>query len=164
VILIFFCFSTHGHVSAVQALTDNVNRTAAEVRTAVTKGGGKLADSGSVLFNFTHSGVVLIDAPEQSEDDVLEAALEAGASDIQPATDDDGKFEGFKVLTSLESFAEVRDSLAEQGLKLSMEGSGLSYIPLASVEVNDDDYAANEALFERLMEVNDVDNVYASFL
>ena len=132
------------------------------MRTAVTKSGGKMADSGSVLFNFTRTGQVMVD-PSEDEDAALEAALEAGANDMQPALDDDEVLEGYKVLTGLESFAEVADSLRAQGLKVNAESSGLVYVPLASVEVGDEDFAANEAMFERLLAVDDVDAVYSNF-
>lgn len=121
-----------------------------------------MADVGSVLFNFTRTGLVMVD-PSEDEDATLEAALDAGASDMQPANDDEGVLEGYKVLTSLETFASVSNSLSEQGLKLNMEASGLVYAPLAEVEVGDDDFAANEALLERLLDVDDVDAVYRNY-
>ena len=121
-----------------------------------------MADSGSVLFNFARTGLVWVD-PSVDEDATLEAALDAGASDMQPSTDDEGTLEGYKVLTSLETFASVSHSLAEQGLKLNMEASGLVYVPLAENEVSDEDFAANEALFERILDVDDVDSVYKNY-
>ena len=121
-----------------------------------------MADSGSVLFNFARTGLVWVD-PSEDEDATLEAALDAGASDMQPSTDDEGTLEGYKVLTSLETFASVSHSLAEQGLKLNMEASGLVYVPLAENEVSDEDFAANEALFERILDVDDVDSVYKNY-
>ena len=147
----------------IEALTDNVNRTASEVRSAVTKAGGKMADVGSVLFNFSRTGLVMVD-PAEDEDATLEAALDAGASDMQPATDDDGHLEGYKVLTSLESYGAVSHSLSDQGLKLNLEESGLVYVPLAEIEVEgDEEFAANESMLERLLAVDDVDAVYTNF-
>ncbi len=101
--------------------------------------------------------------PEADEDAALEAALDAGASDMVPAKDDDGVLEGYKVLTSLEDFAAVSTNLAEQKLKLNMEASGLVYMPLADVQVSDDDFALNEGMLERLLAVDDVDAVYTNF-
>jgi transcriptional/translational regulatory protein YebC/TACO1 len=72
----------------IEALTDNVNRTAGDVKSAITKAGGKAADSGSVMFNFMRQGQIIVDKTD--EDAVFEAAMEAGAEDIQPVTDDDG--------------------------------------------------------------------------
>lgn len=147
----------------IEALTDNVNRTAAEVRNAVAKSGGKMADVGSVMFNFNRQGVIMVDRTE-NEDAVFEAAMDAGASDFQPVNDSEsGGLEGFKVLTSLDSITAVTESLSAQGLKLNMESSGILYVPLASVELNDEDYASNEAMLERLLALDDVDAVYANF-
>jgi len=160
--LVYEAYGPGGTGFIIEALTDNVNRTASDVRTAVTKTGGKMADVGSVLFNFSRTGLVMVNASED-EDMALEAALEAGATDMQPVKDEDDVLEGYKVLTTLESFADVSESLSNQGLKLNMEASGLVYAPLASIEVNDDDYAANEAMLERLLSVDDVDAVYTNF-
>ena len=159
--MVYEAYGPGGTGFIIEALTDNVNRTASEVRTAVTKGGGKMADVGSVLFNFTRTGLVMVD-PSHDEDAALEAALEAGASDMVPATDD-GVLEGYKVLTSLESFSAVSHSLVDQGLTLNMESSGLVYVPLAEIEVSEDDFTGNETLMERLLAVDDVDAVYSNF-
>lgn len=144
----------------IECLTDNVNRSASEVRAAITKSGGKVADPGSVLFNFQRQGLVMVSAAED-EDKVFEAAMEAGASDIQSTKDEEGRLEGYKVLMSLEEFGTVSSSLQEQGLAISMESSGLVYIPLVEAEVDDDaTFEANENMLERLLAVDDVDAVY----
>jgi transcriptional/translational regulatory protein YebC/TACO1 len=94
----------------------------------------------------------------------FEAAMDAGASDMVPATDDDGNVTGYKVITALEEFAAVSNALAAQGLQLQFEQSGLVYQPLAEVEVDDDTvYDANEAMLERLLAVDDIDAVYSNF-
>lgn len=159
--MVYEAYGPGGTGFIIEALTDNVNRTASEVRAAVTKGGGKMADVGSVLFNFSRTGLIMVD-PNENEDSAFEAALDAGATDMQPSNDDDGALEGYKVLTSVESYASVLNSLTPN-VKISMEASGLVYIPLASVEVNDDDYGLNEGMFERLLAVDDVDAVYTNF-
>ncbi|GAB4818860.1 hypothetical protein N2152v2_005906 [Parachlorella kessleri] len=146
----------------IECLTDNVNRSASEVRTAIIKSGGKVADPGSVLFNFQRQGLVMVDAKED-EDKVFEAAMEAGASDVQPSKDDDGKLEGYKVLMSVEEFGTVNSGLQEQGVAINLEGSGLVYMPLMLQEVDDDaHFEANEAMLERLLAVDDVDAVYTN--
>ncbi|KAL4433067.1 hypothetical protein ABPG77_006494 [Micractinium sp. CCAP 211/92] len=145
----------------IECLTDNVNRSASDVKAAITKGGGKVADPGSVLFNFQRQGLVMIDASE-GEDQAFEAAMEAGAADVQPALDDDDKVVGYKVLTAVEDFGAVSSSLAEQGIKTVPEASGLVYVPLVQQEVNDDQFEGNEALLERLLAVDDVDAVYTT--
>lgn len=159
---VYEAYGVGGTGFIIEALTDNVNRAAAEVRSAVTKGGGKMADSGSVLFNFQRTGMVMVDA-SQSEDAAFEAAMDSGASDFEVARDDDGNLTGYKVLTSVEDYAAVATSLAEQGLHLNMEASGLIYVPLARAELDDAAYDANEAMMERLLAVDDVDAVFTNF-
>lgn len=158
------CYGPGGTGFIIEALTDNVNRTAAEVRSAVTKGGGKLADVGSVMFNFNRVGVVVIEAGAEDEEKVFEIALDGGATDVQPVTDDEGDVSAIKVTTDLESFANVSNILREQGFSVDMGASGLSYIPLAEVEVSDEDLSGNEILMEKLLDVDDVDNVYSNFV
>lgn len=163
--MVYEAYGPGGTGFIIEALTDNVNRTAAEVRTAVTKSGGKMADSGSVLFNFSRSGVVMVSA-EEDEDATFEAALEAGASDVQPVYNEEEDIsEGYKVLTSLEDYAAVHSTLVDAGLAVNAEMSGLVYIPLVSKsdELSDDDAALNDAMFDKLMEVDDVDAVYHNF-
>ncbi|PSC70937.1 putative transcriptional regulatory protein [Micractinium conductrix] len=145
----------------IECLTDNVNRSASDVKAAITKGGGKVADPGSVLFNFQRQGLVMVDVSE-GEDAVFEAAMEAGAADFQPATDDDGTVTGFKVLTAVEDYGSVSSALAAAGLKIAPESSGLVYTPLVQQEVDDDAFEGNEALLERLLAVDDVDAVYTT--
>ena len=160
--MVYEAYGPGGSGFIIEALTDNVNRTAAEVRTAVTKNGGKMADSGSVLFNFSRTGLVMVNEAED-EDQTFEAAIEAGASDVEPAVDDEGTCEGYKVLTELESFGEVYQTLVSSGLKINAEDSGLVYLPLAKVELSDEDYAANENMYEKILEVDDVDAVHSNF-
>jgi len=95
----------------VDCLSDNRNRTVAEVRHAFTKAGGNLGQSGSVAYMFTNIGVLLY-SPEQDEDSVMEAALEAGAEDIVVA--DDGSIE---VLTAAEEYVAVKQAMTDAGLE-----------------------------------------------
>jgi len=157
--MVYEAYGPGGSGFIIEALTDNVNRTAAEVRTATIKNNGKMADSGSVLFNFSRVGLVMVSS-EEDEEATFEAAIDAGASDVEPALDDDGKCEGYKVLISLEDYNSVRNSLNESGLKINVEAYGLLYVPLAKVELGDEEFSANEAMFEKLMEV---DAVYVNF-
>jgi transcriptional/translational regulatory protein YebC/TACO1 len=107
---------------------------------------------------------------DEDEDVVFDAAIEAGAQDVQKGEGADAEgsegSEGYRVLTSLEDYAAVQSSLIAAGLKVNVEDSGLVYVPLVTKgedEVNDEDYDANEALFERLLEVDDVDAVYKNY-
>eukprot|EP00887_Chlorella_sp_A99_P005047 scaffold4.g5047.t1 len=147
----------------VECLTDNLNRSAAEVKSAITKGGGKVADPGSVLFNFQRRGCIRVVAGPADEDAVFEAATEAGAADIQPAEDEEsGTVVGYKVLTAVEDYGAVHASLVEQGLTLAGEDCGLVYVPLVQQEVDDAQFEGNEALLERLLSLDDVDAVYST--
>ncbi len=103
-------YAPGGVAVMVDCLTDNRNRTVSEVRHAFTKHGGNLGTDGSVAFQFEKKGVITF-APGTGEDEVMEAALEAGAEDI--VTDDDGSVE---VLTTPEEFEAVRDGLRTAGL------------------------------------------------
>ena len=162
--MLYEAYGIGGTGFIIEALTDNVNRTAAEVRTAVTKAGGKMADSGSVLFNFSRTGLVMVDA-EEDEDVVFDAAIDAGATDVQ-REEDGGENEGYRVLTSLEDYAAVQKKLVEAGLKINAETSGLVYVPLVvkgEDEVTDEDYEANETILEKLLDVDDVDAVFKNY-
>ncbi|KAK9822451.1 hypothetical protein WJX81_001800 [Elliptochloris bilobata] len=145
----------------IECLTDNVNRSATEVRTAVTKSGCKMADSGSVLFNFQRQGLLFVPAGV-SEDQVFEAAMDSGAEDIQRAEGNNDVLEGFKVLTSADKFAAVRSGLQALEVAIAEDRSGLVFMPLSTIEVDDAAYEANEALMERLLAVDDVDAVHTN--
>lgn len=92
----------------VEVLTDNRNRTAAEVRSAFTKHGGNFGESGSVSFLFAHVGVLEYEANEHTFDDLFEIAVEAGADNVEQVG------ESFEITTSLEAFGSVRDALSAQ--------------------------------------------------
>jgi len=145
----------------IECLTDNVNRSAADVKSAVTKGGGKWAESGSVAFNFERKGIVVV-APGADEEQVFETAVDAGAEDILPAQDEDGEAGGFKVLCGMGELAAVRQALVGAGFEVVGDQSGLAYVPSAEVETDDDTFAACEGLLERLLDVDDVDSVWST--
>jgi len=137
-----------------EVLTDNVNRAASETRSAVTKAGGKMAEPGSVMFNFNRRGVVVLDGGE--EEAVFEAAMEAGAEDIVPR--DDGE-KGWNVVCELDDFAGVRDALEAAGFKES-DSTGLKCIPVVEIETSDEDADVNDKIMDALLDLDDVDAVY----
>ena len=96
----------------MEVLTDNVNRAAAETRSIVNKGGGKMAEPGSVLFNFERKGVIVLDCEADKEDEVFEVAADAGGDDIVPR--DDGE-EGFMVITEVPDYMACQRALADAG-------------------------------------------------
>ncbi|HTT81430.1 MAG TPA: YebC/PmpR family DNA-binding transcriptional regulator [Stellaceae bacterium] len=139
----------------VEALTDNRNRTASEVRAAFTKAGGALGETGSVGFMFDHVGEIAYKADAASADAMLEAAIEAGAEDVQSDTD------GHVVLAAPDDFNQVRDALEERfGAALSAR---LAWRPKSAAAIDEATAASLFKLLETLDDSDDVQNVYANF-
>ncbi|MBN8893059.1 MAG: transcriptional regulator [Rhodospirillales bacterium 70-18] len=139
----------------VEALTDNRNRTASDVRSAFAKHGGALGETNSVSFMFSRLGVVRYPASAASEDDMLEAAVEAGAENVVSGP------EGHEVTTPVEDFFAVRDALeARFG---EAEEAKLDWRPNVSVTLDEDKAAGLLKLLDVLEENDDVQNVYANF-
>ena len=139
----------------VETMTDNRNRTSADVRAAFSKYGGQMAETGSVSFMFDHVGVISYPADKGSEDAMLEAALEAGANECA-STD-----EGHEFLTSMEDFASVRDALeAKLGAPAS---AAIVWRPQNNVAVADDQGETLLKLIEVLDDHDDVQNVYGNY-
>jgi YebC/PmpR family DNA-binding regulatory protein len=138
----------------VDCLTDNKNRTVAEVRHAFNKAGGNLGTSGSVDYMFQKLGVINFSS-ELDEDGLMEAALDAGADDV--ITHEDGTFE---VLTQAEGFMAVRDALLEAGLanqhaEVTFRADNLSPVNLKDAE-------KILRLLDALEDLDDVQNVYSN--
>ncbi len=138
----------------VEALTDNRNRTGADVRHAFSKNGGNLGEPGSVAYLFEKKGMMVIDAGRYSEDDLM-AAVEAGAEDI--ATDE-GVFE---VITEPADFAAVRKALEDAGVE--MENAELAYRPSTVVPVDEAQAGKLMRLIDALEDSDDVSAVHANF-
>lgn len=147
-------YGVGGAAVMVDCLTDNRNRAVADVRHAFTKYGGNLGTDGSVAFLFKHCGS-LIFAPGTSEDQVMEAALEAGAEDI--ITDEDGSIE---VITAPNDFAAVKESLEKAGLK-AMHAE-VTMKPLNETELGGEDAVKMQKLLDALEDLDDVQQVYTS--
>ena len=114
----------------IEILTDNLNRAAMSVRSAVSKAGGKMADPGSVLFNFARQGCVVLSGGD--EDAVFTAATEAGAEDVAPRADGEA---GWEVTCAVADYGPVAAALKAAGLPLVGDLSGLRLVPLARVDV-----------------------------
>ncbi len=139
----------------VEALTDNRNRTASEVRSYFTKSGGALAETGAVSFMFDHVGVVEFAPEKASADDMLEAAIEAGADDVTSSED------GHEVVCSVENLHEVARALeAKFG---DPRKSGLVWKPQNTIAVDDEVAEKLLRLVDNLEDNDDVQNVYANF-
>jgi len=143
----------HGGVGiVVDALTDNKNRTASDMRIATNKRGGTIADPGSVAFNFDRKGVIQIAAESIDEDALFLAATEAGAEDFE---EDDGSF---VITTDPTDLYKIKEALEEAGY--SIENTSLEMIPKVYIEVDSETEQANNALIEWLEDLDDVDEVY----
>ena len=136
----------------VDCLSDNRNRTVADVRHAFSKAGGNLGQTGSVAYMFTSLGV-LIYSPEHDEDEVMEAALEAGAEDV--IVDDDGSIE---VLTAAEDYVAVKQAMNDAGLEA--EDSELTMRASANTELAVEDAQKVLRLVDLLENSDDVQDVF----
>ncbi len=136
----------------VDCLSDNRNRTVAEVRHAFSKAGGNLGQTGSVAYMFSSLGV-LIYSPEHEEDDVMEAALEAGAEDV--IVDDDGSIE---VLTAAEDYVAVKQAMIDAGLE--PEDSDLTMRASTNTELELEDAQKVLRLVDLLETSDDVQDVF----
>jgi YebC/PmpR family DNA-binding regulatory protein len=149
-------YGPEGVAVLVEAVTDNRNRTASEVRHAFTKHGGNLGTTGAVAWQFERRGVVVVSADGTDEDSLLLTAADAGADDVER----DGS--SFVVTSQPESLSAVREAL--EGVGLAIESVELAMIPKTTVAVSDESTARRiVGLVEGLEETEDVQDVYANF-
>jgi YebC/PmpR family DNA-binding regulatory protein len=139
----------------IEALTDNRNRTASDIRSAFAKHGGALGETNSVSFLFNRLGVIRYPASAGSADDMLEAAIEAGAENVESDA------EAHEVTAGTDDFFAVRDALeARFG---APESARLDWRPTTTVTLDDDQAASVLKLLDVLDDSDDVQNVYANF-
>ena len=146
-------YAPGGVAVLVECLSDNKNRTVAEVRHAFSKRGGNLGTDGSVAYLFSRKGQLFLE-PGVDEEQVMEAALEAGAEDV--ITQDDGSIE---VLTAFEDFLTVKDALAAAGF--DAEGD-VAMVPSTTVELDKDGAEKVLGLIDMLEDLDDVQNVFTN--
>jgi YebC/PmpR family DNA-binding regulatory protein len=148
-------YAPGGVAVMVEALTDNRNRTAGDVRSSFTKAGGALAETGAVSFMFDRVGVIVFDKSVASEEAMLEAAIEAGADDVVSGSD------GHEVITALESLRDAQKALeAKFG---EPRKASLVWRPQNTIAVDDEAGEKILKLVSVLEENDDVQNVYANF-
>jgi YebC/PmpR family DNA-binding regulatory protein len=148
-------YAPGGVAVIVEALTDNRNRTAGEVRSYFTKSGGALAETGAVAFMFDRVGAIEYGASVASEDEMMDAAIEAGAEDVASSED------GHEILTSMESLGEVAKALeAKFG---EPRKAKLVWKPQTTIAVDDEAGEKIVRLIGALEDNDDVQNVYANF-
>lgn len=140
----------------IEALTDNKNRTTAEVRNILSKKGGSMAGAGSVSWMFSKKGYILIDKKEIPEEELMAIALDAGAEDIKQ---DDKNYE---IITSPQDFEKVKQAL-QQAKQVKCQTEEITMIPSSTVKVVGNDAKQILALVEALEEHDDVQEVYANF-
>ena len=150
--LMYEGYGPSGVAFIVECLTDNKNRTVAEVRHLFTKYGNGLGESGSVAWMFDRKGVITFPTQGKSEDDILEIILEAGADDLQ------AEDEYFEVTTSVDSFEDVRKALVDSGIEV--ENASLQWIAKNTIEVSGEAAEKVEKLYDMLDDSDDVQNVY----
>ena len=149
-------YGPEGVAVLVEALTDNRNRTASEVRHAFTKFGGNLGTTGAVAWQFERRGVVLVSASGADEEELVTAAAEGGADDVEL----DGS--SFVVTSTPESLSDVRRALQDGGF--TVESVELAMVPKTTVAVSDESVARRIVkLVEGLEDTEDVQDVYANF-
>jgi YebC/PmpR family DNA-binding regulatory protein len=149
-------YAPHGVAVYVETLTDNRNRTGSEVKNAFSRNGGSLAEPGAVSWQFERKGVILLDKSAASEDDLMLAALEAGAEDIEDQGD------SWQVTTPPTELHVVRDALESGGIPFT--STDLTMLPSQTVPLTDPSAAKSVLrVIDALEEHDDVQNVYANF-
>jgi YebC/PmpR family DNA-binding regulatory protein len=152
-------YAPGGVALLIECLTDNRNRAAGDVRTAMTRNGGSMADAGSVAYMFTRKGVVIVpksqDDSQVEEDDVLVAVLDAGAEEVN----DIG--EAYEVISEPNDLVAVRTALQDGGL--DYESAEASFVPSMTVGVDKSGATRIFRLIEALEDSDDVQNVFGNF-
>ncbi len=149
-------YAPGGVAILVECLTDNRNRAASEVRTAMTRAGGSMADAGSVSYLFNRKGVAIVPkADGLTEVDVLAAVLESGAEEVNDLD------EAFEVVSEAGDLVPVRAALQDAGI--DYESAEASFLPTVTVPVDEDTARRVFRLIDALEDSDDVQNVYANF-
>lgn len=141
----------------VECLTDNKNRAATEVRTALSRNGGNMADPGSVAYNFERKGVITVPAEGTTEDDVLLAVLDAGAEEVIPTPNG----EAFEVITEASQLVDARTALVDAGI--DYDSAEAEFVPNLKVEIDAPTARKMFQLIDALEDSDDVQNVFVNF-
>ncbi len=149
-------YAPGGVAVLVECLTDNRNRAASEVRTALTRNGGSMADAGSVSYLFSRKGVVIVPkADEVTEDDVLAAVLDAGAEEVNDLG------ESFEVVSEATDLVTVRSALQQAGIEY--ESAEAAFLPSVEVPLDEENAKKVFRLIEAIEDSDDVQDVYANY-
>lgn len=148
-------YGPNGVAVLIECLTDNRNRAASDVRVAMTRNGGSMADPGSVSYLFNRKGVVIVPKGELAEDDVLGAVLDAGAEEVNDLG------ESFEVLSEATDLVAVRTALQEAGI--DYDSAEANFVPTMQVELDEEGAKKIFKLIDALEDSDDVQNVFANF-
>ena len=149
-------YAQGGVALLIECLTDNKNRAAAEVRTAMARNGGNMADPGSVAYNFNRKGVISITKTDAlTEDDVLMAVLDAGAEEVVD------RGEGFEVITEPGDLVAARTALQEAGI--DYDAADAEFVPNLQVEIDAETARKVFKLIDAFEDLDDVQNIYANY-
>jgi YebC/PmpR family DNA-binding regulatory protein len=148
-------YGPNGVAILVECLTDNRNRAASDVRSAMTRNGGSMADPGSVAYLFNRKGVVIVPKDGLPEDDVLLAVLDAGAEEVNDLG------EAYEVVSEAGDLVAVRTALQQAGI--DYESAEASFLPTVSVPLDEETARRIFRLIEALEDLDDVQNVYANY-
>lgn len=139
----------------IETMTDNKNRTVAELRHLLSKNNGNLGEAGSVSWMFDRKGYIVVDKKQKNEEELFEIAIEAGAEDLK---DDDGNFE---IFTDQEIFDDVKKAIQDGGIET--EVAEISMIPQNFIKLEGTDAQQMMQLYDAIDDHDDVQNVYANF-
>jgi YebC/PmpR family DNA-binding regulatory protein len=150
-------YGPNGVAVLIECLTDNRNRAASDVRVAMTRNGGSMADPGSVSYLFNRKGVVIVPKGDEGlgEDDVLAAVLEAGAEEVNDLG------ENFEVISEATDLVDVRSALVDAGIEY--ESADNSFLPSVQVPLDEEGARKIFKLIDSLEDSDDVQNVFANF-
>ncbi|MDN3358025.1 YebC/PmpR family DNA-binding transcriptional regulator [Actinomadura sp. DC4] len=148
-------YAPGGVAVLIECLTDNRNRAASDVRTALTRNGGSLADPNSVSYMFARKGVIILPKEGTTEDDVMMAVLDAGAEEVNDLG------ESFEVISEAGDLVAVRKALQEAGV--DYESAEANFLPSVSVPLDEEHAKKVFRLLEALEDSDDVQNVFANF-
>ncbi|WP_055586062.1 YebC/PmpR family DNA-binding transcriptional regulator [Peterkaempfera griseoplana] len=149
-------YGPNGVAVLIECLTDNRNRAASDVRVAMTRNGGSMADPGSVSYMFTRKGVIIVPkAGQLTEDDVLTAVLEAGAEEVNDLGD------AFEVVSEASDLVAVRTALQDAGI--DYDSADANFVPSVQVELDAEGARKIFKLIDALEDSDDVQNVFANF-
>ncbi len=149
-------YAPAGVAVLVEAVTDNRNRTAADIRSVFSKNGGNMGESGSVGFLFDKKGLIIVKKDAIGEDDLMGLVLDAGAEDLKS-----DKSEVYEVLTPQEDFEKVKKAIEDK--KVAVDSAEVTMIPKTTVVLDEKKAESVLRLYDALDEHDDVLNVYANF-